>query len=72
MMYATKGSTVSWQEMEEVISFVDNIQGLFDNYHARPYGGLVVPLAHTLNRSNIRKKLLVRSVLSFILFMYYS
>uniref|UniRef100_A0A8R7TBI9 Uncharacterized protein n=1 Tax=Triticum urartu TaxID=4572 RepID=A0A8R7TBI9_TRIUA len=57
-MYYTTGTTITWEEMEEVIRFLDGIEDGVRHYHSGTTIGPYVPLAHILNMRNINKKYL--------------
>ena len=51
-----------------VVGFVDQIWMLADGYNAGPRDHSYVPLLHTLNKTNIDNKLMVRIVSTLIIF----
>ena len=67
-MEVTEGSKVSWEEMCSVIGFVDQIWMLADGYNAGPRDHSCVPLLHTLNKTNIDARLMVKIVSTLIIF----
>ena len=69
-MEVTDGTMVSWEEMWFGIGFVDQIWMLADSYNVVPRDHSYVPLLHTLNKTNIDDKLMVRLVSTLIIFIY--
>jgi hypothetical protein len=67
-MEVTEGSRVTWEEMWFVVGFVDQIWMLADGYNAGPRDHSYVPLLHTLNKTNIDDRILVRIVSTLSIF----
>jgi hypothetical protein len=67
-MEVTEGSRVTWEEIWFVVGFVDQIWLLAVGYNAGPRDHTYVPLLHTLNKTNIDDRLMVRIVSTLIIF----
>lgn len=57
-IYYTAGTIITWEEMKEVIRFLDGIEAGLRHYHAGKSIGPYVPLAHVLNMENTKQKYL--------------
>ena len=64
----TEGSRVTWEEMWFVIGFVDQIWMFVDGYKAGPRDRSYVRLLHTLNKTNIDDRIMVRTVHTLSIF----
>ena len=67
-MGVTEGSRVTWEEMWFFVVFVDQIWMLMDGYNAGPRDHSYMPLLHTLNKTNIDARLMVKIVSTLIIF----
>ena len=47
------GTTLTWQEMDNLVEFVDIIHDRVVDVQAGPYNGSFVPLIHLIIKSNV-------------------
>lgn len=53
--HVTTGTTLTWQELDAVVDFVQSIEEFVEEYDVGPYDGSFVSFVHTLNKSNVKK-----------------
>lgn len=51
--HVTVGTTLTWQEMDILLEFVDSIRDRVVDVQAGPYNRSFVPLVHMLKKSNV-------------------
>ena len=51
--HVSVGTTLTWEEMDILVEFVDIIHDRVVDVQAGPYNGSFVPLVHLLTKSNV-------------------
>ena len=70
-LYVTKRTKFHWKDMKHVINFVDNLTEIAQRMNAGFRMGLIIPMVHTLNKTNCVHKTLVQSLIFMLMFINY-
>src|SRR3990170_3541829 len=70
-LYVTKCTKFHWKDLKHVINFVDNLTEIAQCMNARFWMGLIIPMVHTLNKTNCVYKTLVQSLIFMLMLINY-
>ena len=70
-LYVTKRTKFHLKDLKHVINFVDNLTEIAQRMSARFWMGLVIPMVHTLNKTNCMHKTLVKSLILMLMLINY-
>ena len=70
-LYITKRTKFHWKDLKHVINFVDNVTEIAQRMNAGFWMGLIIPMVHTLNKTNCVHKTLVQSLIFMLMLINY-
>ena len=70
-LYVTKRTKFHWKDLKHLIKFVDNLTEIAQHMNAGFWMGLIMPMVHTLNKTNRVHKMLVKSLILMLMLINY-
>jgi hypothetical protein len=70
-LYVTKRTKFQWKDLKHVINSVDNLIQIAQCMNTGFWMGLIIPMVHTLNKTNCVHKTLVQSLIFMLMLINY-
>ena len=70
-LYITNRTKFHWKDLKHVINFVDNLTEIAKHMNAQFWMGLIIPMVHTMNKTNCVHKTLVNSLILMLMLINY-